>query len=345
MKQSVILFAAALAFAACSQDSEDRSQDSNIIQLSAAISGGDGVKAGTRAYDVTEANYQNTQFVDGKLIHVYAFDHPTAGEAATTPYTNANYTVSSTQGSATGSKLLNGTMYYSATGNPIDLLAFYPSTITNASTQDFPATGNITDQDVIGEYQNFDVMWADRKLSCTKGTGTGTVHSLTFHHAMAQIIVNVTADTDAGVSHNDVKTLLTAVKIKNTVPVATLTLNTATGEMAAAKKSTESVADIDIKGAFIDADNKFQSIGVIVPQTVNKGAEFIEITYAGNTYTYSLPNEASDANKEFEKGKKYVYSFRMQAAGIKLESLEITNWAADPNADGQGNSGSGDFTI
>lgn len=342
MKHSVILFAAALGLVACSQDSENTSQDPNIIQLSAAISSGDEV---TRAYDAIEANFQNTQFVNGKEIKVFAFDHPTAGDAATDPYTNATYTVSSTVGSTTGSKVLSGTMYYSATGNPIDLLAFYPSSITNDASQDFPTSGNITDQDAIGEYQNFDVMWADRKVNCAKGTGTGNVHALTFHHAMAQIIVNVSADTEAGVTHNDVKTRLTAVKIRNTVPVATLTLNSTSGELTANKKSETATADINITGAFIDADNKFQSIGVIVPQTVNKGTAFIDITYAGNTYTYSLPNGDGDSDKEFAKSTKYVYSFKMKAAGIQLESTQIVDWTADTAADAQGNSGKEDFTI
>lgn len=329
MKQSVILFAAALAFAACSQDSEDRSQDSNIIQLSAAISGGDGVKAGTRADGTSSfvAQLQNTQFETGKQVFVEVYDHSTGN---TYTESTKSFTVAADQGSIAGSRLLNGTIYYPATGSSVDICAYYPHTVTSSTTQ-FPSSGTIADQTTIANYQDFDLMYATKLTEKTKGER----HSLTFNHAMAQIIVNIVPDDDSKVTASDITAKVSSVKIKNTVPVAQLTI--ANGVITAAKKSGATTDDIEILGSN-DGNTKATSVGIIVPQTVTAG-EFIDITYAGTTHHYSL-----ESSKDFDGGYKYVYTFKMKAAGIELQSLKITDWAADPAAV-EGNSGSGDFTI
>lgn len=310
MKQSVILFAVALAFAACSQD---ESQDPNIIQLSAAISGGDGVKAGTRAYSETPADYQNTQFISGAAIHVEAYK--TGGAK----YTEGNY--STTDGNGT----LSGTLYYPADGSNIDICAYYPSSINSGSTT-FEVN---TDQTTIANYRSSDLMYVKKSEATNKAKNT--THNLTFYHAMSQIIVNIEPNTSAGVTAEDITTNVSAVTIKNTVKTASLTITN--GDIAATKNGT-TTNDIEILG------NKATNIGLIVPQTVGAG-EFIAITYAGTTYTYSL-TEA----KTFAEGTKYIYTFTMGAAGIELKSLTITNWSADPNRDQEtGNSGKEDFII
>ena len=322
MKQSIILFAAALAFAACSQDSEDRSQDSNIIQLSAAISGGDDVKAGTRAYDATEANYQNTQFLSDKGIFVEAYDHGTGAAYANSTST---YTTTSTAGTETGSIQLSGTIYYPASGNNVDILAFYPSSVSS-SDDTFPESGDISDQTTIAAYQGFDLMYADKLSNKAKDTR----HGLTFHHALAQIKVVLTPGN--GVTAEEVASKVTAVTIKNTVPVATISTNTSTGIITAEPKDGTDVKDIEILG------NKATNIGLIVPQNVAKDKAFVSIAYTGSVngrLTYSIPEVDG---KTFAAGKTYTYTFAVNAATIELQSLVITNW--DPQT-----GGSGDFTI
>jgi len=318
MKQSVILFAAALAFAACSQDSEDRSQDSNIIQLSAAISGGDGVKAGTRA--AAADALQNTQFESGKVIHVEAYDHTTGN---TYYQSTGNYTTGA--GGA-----MTGSLYYPASGNNVDLKAFYPSTIASNSTEFEVNASQTTDN--IANYQSSDLMYIKKSEASNLAKGN-TIHPLTFYHAMSQIIVNIT--NGEGVEATDITSKVTAVKILNTVRQASLSIDT-NGEITPSAKNV-AASDITITGS--GASN----VGLIVPQEVAGGTNFISITYTGHTgdFVYALP--AGEA-KTFAKGTKYIYTFELSAAGIQLKSLTITDWAADPAAV-EGNSGSGDFTI
>lgn len=299
---------AALTLTACSDDGPV------IVDLAAVVSNTE-KQAATRATG-TDAELQVTQFVRDKQIQIECYDHTADPEDDTDHTACALYTNSTgiyTTGNLSGSYVpLAGTIYYPASGHPIDIRAYYPATVTSATTV-FPATGDITAQTTLAAYQGFDLMYATPHYNLTKGE----THLLTFHHAMAQIIVNISPGV--GVTAGDISTYVTAVTVNNTVPVATLT-NTA-GVITAEKKAGEAVADISIFGT---GD---KSVGLIVPQMVAKGSPFITVTYAGNTYTYSLPDGESAENKTFLGGYKYIYTFTMRAAELLLESERIVDWS------------------
>lgn len=300
---------AALTLTACHDDGPV------VVDLAAVVSGTQKQQATTRATG-TDAELQVTQFVEGMGIQIECYDH-TANPNDASDHTGCvaydNSTGVYTTGTLSGSYVpLSGTVYYPASGHPVDIRAYYPATVTSATTV-FPATGDITAQTTLAAYQGFDLMYATPHYNLTKGE----THLLTFHHAMAQIIVNISPGV--GVTAEDISTYVTAVTVNNTVPVATLT-NTA-GVITAEKKAGEAVADISIFGT---GD---KSVGLIVPQTVAKGSPFITVTYAGNTYTYSLPDGESDDDKTFTGGYKYIYTFTMRAAELVLESEKIVDWA------------------
>lgn len=289
MKQTMILLAAVLMIAACSKEEVDP----GVISLSAAVSGG---KAITRVAG-TSAQLQNGQFQTDAVIHVEAY------KTGAAMYSNGDYTTSDTEGTMTGS------LFYPSDGSNVDICAYYPATYTSSSTEHAVQT----DQTTLANYMSSDLMYATKLTNKAKGT----THNLTFYHAMAQIIVNIEPGTEDGVTAEDIATRVTAVTIKNTVPAATLTITN--GDIDATKKAETAVADIAILG------NKTSNIGLIVPQSVAAETPFIAVTYAGNTYTYSLP--AGDA-KVFAEGTKYTYTFTIKAAGLVLKSYEITDWTA-----------------
>lgn len=284
MKKNYFLLAAsALMIAACSNEESGNQpvQNPEVISLSATVSGG------MRA---SGANLQNAQFASGKEIFVEAYK---TGEPAT--YATGEYTTTDASGT------LSGSLTYPATGENIDICAYYPATV-NSSTTSFTVQ---TDQSSAANYQNSDLMYA------TKATGLakGSTHNLTFNHALSKIIVNIEAGT--GVESANITSLVSAVKIKNTKPTAGFAIT-----IGAPGTITESgsVTDIEIKGT--GAINE----GIIVPQEVAAGA-FIEVTYNGTQYTYNL-----GASKTFNKGEKYTYTLTLNASGISLKSLKINDW-------------------
>lgn len=289
MKKSYFLLAAsALMIAACSnEESGNQSvQSPEVISLSATVSGG------MRASGV---NLQNAQFVSGASIHVEAYKH---GEG--TAYDNGNYTTG-----AAGA--MTGSLTYPATGENIDICAYYPASV-KSSTTSFTVQ---TDQSSDANYQNSDLMYADKLEDKAKGP----THNLTFNHALSKIIVNIQAGT--GVTDADITTWVTAVNIKNTKHTAGFTITD--GAVGTIGESGETT-DINITGT------KTSNEGIIVPQTVAAG-EFITVTYKGNDYNYELT-----ADKEFEAGHKYTYTLTLRAGGISLKSLEINDWT--PNTGG-----------
>ena len=293
MRKSYFLLAAsALMIAACSNDESGNQsvQSPEVISLSATVNGG------MRA---SGDNLQNAQFVSGKEIFVEAYK---TGES--TAYAKDVYTTQDASGT------LSGPLTYPATGENIDICAYYPASV-KSSTTSFTIQENQSSE---SGYQNSDLMYADKLENKVKGS----THELTFNHALSKIIVNIVAGT--GVDDADITTLVSAVKIKNTQPTAGFVItNGAPGTITESGETT----DINITGT------KTSNEGIIVPQTVAAGV-FITVTYNGNDYNYELT-----ADKKFEPGHKYTYTLTLRAGGISLKSLKINNW--DEGAGGTDN--------
>lgn len=311
----------ALVAGACSHNEEE----SDELSLFATINDG---RAATRAYG-SPTELQNTQFRSGTPLCVECFKTGT-----TTKWSNSAGVYTTTNGN--GALSPTTAIYYPSDNKNIDIIAFYPSTVTSATTN-FPASGNITDQTTLDKYRSFDLMYATKLTNCARRN----THQLTFNHALAQIIVRIQPKTASGVTASDINDNVTAVKIRNTVPQATVTItNTGSAFSFSATNKGTTVGDISILQS--GATNKEYSYGLIVPQTVAAThaakKDFITVTYApaGVTpvdYTYQLA-----ANTPFAAGTKYTYTFTLGAAGLELLSLNITDWAS-------GAGGSQEFTL
>lgn len=294
-KNYLFLAASALMIAACSNEEcgNQSVQNPEVISLSATVNGG------MRA---SGANLQNAQFASGKEIFVEAYK-----TGASTAYATGNYTTQDASGT------LSGSLTYPATGENIDICAYYPSTVSSSTTSFTVQTNQSSD----ANYQNSDLMYATKATNLAKGP----THNLTFNHALSKVIVNIQAGD--GVTAADITSLVSAVKIKNTKPTAGFAI---TNGAPGAITESGSVTDIEIKGT--GAANE----GIIVPQDVAAGA-FIEVTYNGTQYTYNL-----GASKTFNPGEKYTYTLTLNASGISLKSLKINNWT-------EGTGGTGNITL
>ena len=286
MKKLVILAWAMIAMAACVKEQNNTVvPGSDVICLSTSI--GDLTRS-----TLTGGEAQNVQFVAGKEIFVEAYK---AGADVT--YTTGIYTTAA-EGAMTGS------LYYPADLSNIDICAFYPAAVNSATTS---FTVGST-QSSVAEYQVNDLMYATKLENKAKGT----IHALTFHHALAKVVVNIVHGNE--VTADDIEAFVTSVKINNTKPTAEFAI--AAGAPGAITASGEA-ADIEIVGT-----TKASQAGIVVPQTVPAGA-FITVVYNGNNYVYNLA-----AEQAFAPGYVYTYTLTLSTAGIELSSSAIADWTA-----------------
>ena len=234
----------------------DEPTDDGIIRLSSNVT-----SATTRAN--TGDAIQDAQFISGAQIFVEAYK---TGKTST--YTTGNYSTTNTSGA------MSGSLYYPSDMSNIDICAYYPSSVSSSTTS-FSVNASQTTANV-ANYRSSDLMYATKLTNKAKGS----IHALTFKHALTKIIVTITNGN--GVSDADISGKVTAVKINNTKPTAGVTISGgAVGTIAA----SGTAADIDITGA-----TKTNHTGIIVPQTLTANTTFITVTYNGTDYTYAIPS-------------------------------------------------------
>ena len=290
MKKCFIIAVAAILLFACDDTTGESLSVRSLetIRLTAKVPSGSGT---TRA--CSEDNLQGTQFVAGKEIFVEAYK-----TGQNTAYTLGIYTTGN-------AGALTGNLYYPADNSNVDLCAYYPGSITSASTT-FAVSSNQSSE---ANYQASDLMYATKLTN----KSSNTTHNLTFNHALTKIVVNIVAGDGLTTSNITTSPGVTAVKINNTLLNAQLAISG--GVITASRAATGSAADITITGT------GQSNIGIIVPQTVPAG-DFITVIYNNLTYTYSLAEA-----KTFLGGKVYTYTLTlMKASGQLVTSVDVEDW-------------------
>ena len=288
MKKYFILAAAAITLVACNQKEMENGsvQELKSINLTASINS---------SVDATRASstdaLQNTAFVADKTIFVEVYE---TGEATT--YTTGEYTTA-----AEGA--LTGNLYYPSNNNHVDICAYYPNTISSASTE-FTVSN---DQSSEENYQASDLMFATKLTD----KASGSTHDLTFNHALTKIVVNIEYAANMITTGLTTTPTITDVKLNSTVRTASLTIS-------AGKKAEVDVSDIDIMGT------GFDNTGIIVPQTVAADIPFVTLTYNSATYIYKLPSAMN-----FLAGKVYTYTLTLSARGLELSAISIHDWIGE----------------
>lgn len=290
-----IAITALLLFTACSNHEEEINiaEGKDLIQLSSNIDDG---SLGTRA-NLSDAETQNTQFASGKDITVEIYK-----TGASSTYTSGTYT-------ANGSGGLSGSCYYPADGSNIDICAYYPKGVSSSTT----SFQLLKEQYYPSQYQLCDLMYATKLTNKAKGS----VHNLTFHHVFSKIIVNLFPGN--GVTTEDLDNYVSQVEIRSIKVDAGFTItNGVIGNISASNLKDCIVLAIKPAGSVMSSPHS----AIIVPQTHDAGA-FIEVTYNGNTYTYSLPSSTT-----FSSGYVYTYNITVNSTGISLSTTSITGWTS-----------------
>ena len=278
MKKYFILAAAALSFAACSNNESDNQVQNpdNVIRLNASV--GDITRAAT--------DIQGTAFDEGEDIYLEMT--ATGYDKKTATYTTAAVSEGK---NALSVKAGSTAFTWPATGT-IAIKAFYPSTVTS-ETASFSVE---TDQSTLANYKASDLMYSNNITAQVK---TDAKVGLEFNHALTKIIVNLTAGT--GVEESDIAACTVTLSAKKTVTIS---------EGVAGTEANSASAD-----ATITMGTGANNAAIIVPQSYAANANFITVTtagdhsktfqltagktfYAGKCYTYNLTVNMSEITLE-----------------------------------------------
>ena len=334
MKKSKTFFACAMlaALASCSNDHVLSQQsptpsDPDVINIVAASS-----KPVTKAANVA-ANLQDEQFADGKLINVYLHEH--GNTLGTTDNTFKNnpyvYSVGSTTDSNGKEMTTSNAPHFPITGEAVDAYAFYPA-LSSATGYDIKYNTStfsvLEDQSDDEKYTQCDLMFGTNNwdpsnknaLSPFDGTKKGNVVKLYFRHILSKIVVNLTHGT--GLQPSDLTNA--KIKLKGAVPTATISING--GGITTSNPSGTAPRDGYNLGIY-DATNG--NAAIIIPQDIDTGNPFIEITLSNNAkYVYKLADTdgGSDSKMTFASGYKYTYNLSLSAGNVVVVSTKIENW-------------------
>ena len=292
--------AAALTFAACSNENDIVENAPVAAQVNAGIS------------DLALTRAAGTAWNEGDQIGV-----STVGEG-NTKYPNVLYTISD---ASKGSFTSAAPVYFQDT-NPVTFSAYYPYTADGGTVEKTIAAA---DQEADAQ-KKIDYLFAS---GATANKDNPTVSftkqgdkDYSFHHKMVKLDFTFKKGADTDLKDMTDFTV-GGLKLAGT-------FNTTNGE---AKVTDDAVAtDLKIKETPTESDTYYRSL-ILFPQAVEGKSFNISLTLGGQTYkaTLLLP----DGKAEFESGYKYAYTITVNKTALSVLQAEISDWSnGGSNVDG-----------
>ena len=166
------------------------------------------------------------------------------------------------------------------------------------STEQDEATGNVRN----------DLLWTKHTLNYADGSAT-----LAFNHLMSKVVLNIYS-TSPSATLEDSKVTLTNVKTGATV-------NLANGGVVA-QETKENVVSATVKE--LPADINIVREAIIVPQTISKGSQLLEIlTKKELTYTWE-----TEEDLVIESGKQITLKVEVKETECIVSIQEIADWGS-----------------
>ena len=252
-----LLVAAAVAFAACSNNESDNQVQNfdNVIRLSSSL-------GTTRA----ASDLLETNFDAGTKVKVQVTDKATSGAIS---YDAVDYTVG-----VSGALSVEPAQYYPASGSAVKVYAYYPNNASTESNGFAVATDQSDTEAGNNYYKASDLMYASLDPLVKN-----TTNALTFKHLLSKIQVTLTAGV--GFTEDELNTatvVLKAVKYKGT-------FQPADGSFTAAD-DTENITITTAAGTAARA-------AVVVPQDMSD--KKLAVTIAGKALEYTFPTSSNFA--------------------------------------------------
>ena len=330
MKKYLLIPAALLLLAACSNDTDVKTESPTIKEALVPI------RLGTQMNVITRSNSQTIQtgdpnatpavpgyLTDGKKVGVYIYyagykESQTMG-TGNYGYKNLEYTVN---GAAGAMNYPTGNQPYcpeSKTQN-IDIYAFSPRVYTGTDElKDQTAVSFNTQQDQTSEdnYIASDFVWGS-KTGVTNAQAASTIN-VPLDHKCSKINVNIAGGTGVALS----SLLGASITLADVNHAGSINLTTG----AVSEASTSSANTLTFTTATTAPTGKFASdntidcytaSAVIIPQTIT--AKDLTITLAGGTTTYKY-----SLTKTFAAGTAYNFDITVNAAGLTL-TTSLSDW-------------------
>ena len=300
-----MLFIVGLTMTACSSK-DDFSQDTSPkpIVITANISG-----MQTRS-SADAATLQNTDFANGAKINLYLLGNEISGNYPGVP-ANPGYLVY-TKGES-GWTTDTPQLYW--TGDGIEAYAIYPERHDDLEDNDHILTLDASWFNV-QQWQNNDIYYRMSDLMFANGLYNDK-HSpinLTFKHLLSKITVKVEAN--GVIADSELENQIYSIDLSNIT--RSVQIGTNFSSVSASGTQNQWVKIVDDW----EYKNQYGASGIIPPQQLTAGTRFIDICLNDQVdYWYTVPEDGLN----FEGGKEYLFTLKLQKSGLQLGNLTVTN--------------------
>lgn len=208
-------------------------------------------------------------------------------------------------------------VYYHDKVNPVDIIGYYPYSSPESVDAYYFEVARDQSTDAangqLGGYEASDFLWGKAE----KIKPTSTAVTISFHHRMAGVLVELTEGT--GFSDGEWNSIEKAVLITNTKRNATINLST--GEVVA-------TGDIPTTGTVPHkSEGSFRAI--VVPQSVTPSAALFNITVNGTSYIFRKGEEFTYHSGKLHKFTIEVSKKSQSGLEFKLLGESITVWESE----------------
>ncbi len=309
-KAFIMMAAAALAMVGCSNDNENDNW-AGEIRLSSGLTV---QQTDTRA----ATDIQSTLFDNGENIDVFINENTTA--AASTIYEQP--LVYTAEGNGNMKAPDNKQPYFPASGNGVNIYAYYPSGKVNSIASDATTITFSVAEDQSGEtdYKTSDLMYG--KPAQNPVNRTSSQIPLHFTHLLSKVIITLEAGKGTPSLDGAV------VKLKSVKPSTTLTPST-----GAISEASGTATDITVMTA---SSSALSGSAIVVPQTLP--TSFIEVTLAdgGVLTSKDLKDDSNNPITDviLTDSNVYTYTITVNLTGLNVTST-ITPWTDNETHSGE----------
>lgn len=301
-----MLFIVGLTMTACSSK-DDFSQDTSPkpIVITANIS-----DMQTRS-SADAATLQNTDFANGAKINVYLLGNEISGNHPGVP-DDPGYLVY-TKGES-GWTTDTPQLYW--TNDAIEAYAIYPERHDDLEDNDHILTLDATWFNV-QQWQNNDINYRMSDLMFARGYfyDQHSPINLTFKHLLSKITVKVEAN--GVIADSELENQLYQIQLNNITRSVQIRSNySSVSASGTPNQWVRIVDDYEYK-------KQYGASGIIPPQQLTAGTQFIQISINDQIYyRYTVPEDGLN----FEGGKEYIFTLKLQKSGLQLGNLTVTDW-------------------
>lgn len=289
-----VIFAAALALAACTNDNEPATSENGPVaaQVNAGIYG-----ALTRA--------SGTEWSEDDEIGI------TATSQTKTQYTNIAYRFNGTSFEAEGDGI------YFQDINEVTFNAYYPFSGQAGTSAGTVGVSTDKENQTSAKQPGIDFLFA----SGAKGSKAAPVINFTgdnaFRHCMSRITLTLKEGADIRFAYGS----LTSYSLKNLYLDGTF--DTGTGRTNTNAGAGLKSLDISLSEITAD-DHEIVSSVILLPQEIADGKISLTVTVAGQTYSATLT--IPENKQALEAGNNYTWPVTVSKTGLSVGQAEIKDW-------------------